>query len=459
MSEIANIEIERYGKDAVVSSPCAVFSYQVSNEDPRTWNSNRNSAGFNYAYGASRMLVDGVEVLPYGNNNDIPQLLRDTIYSNPNVPGVFEKKQGLLWGKGPQLYREVIEDNKTVRKLENNPEIQSFLDSWDYQDYLLDTVTDFNFVQASATKFVREKGSLIGKNRFHSLEHLNPLWTRLAKAQSQEKATHILYSQFWENNNYNDYKLYKMFDAKNPFSAPNSVMYARNMTFATEHYPIPTIFGALEWIRRSTAVPLILKALSKNSINAKYHITSPAKFWEDKRKELETDCEAKEIDYDDAMLQDYERQLFRTIINTLSDDDNVGKLWHTKNIINADGMNLIEQGWTITPIDQNIKDFVDTQIKVGNKADGAVTASLGIHKSLAGISGEGKSDSGSEQLYAYLMYKLIGIDIPEYIVMKPMNALLRANFPNSGLKMGFEHGEAQKQEDTTSSQRIKNQSE
>ena len=62
MSEIANIEIERYGKDAVVSSPCAVFSYQVSNEDPRTWNSNRNFAGFNYAYGASRMIVDGVEV-------------------------------------------------------------------------------------------------------------------------------------------------------------------------------------------------------------------------------------------------------------------------------------------------------------------------------------------------------------------------------------------------------------
>ena len=27
---IRNIEIERYGKDAVVSSPCAVFSYQVS---------------------------------------------------------------------------------------------------------------------------------------------------------------------------------------------------------------------------------------------------------------------------------------------------------------------------------------------------------------------------------------------------------------------------------------------
>lgn len=457
MKNSDTMEIERYGKDAVVSSPVAVFSYQVSDEDPRTFSKDHVSSGFDYSSRFMRMIVDGVEVLPYGSNNDIPQLLRDTIYTNPNVPGVFEKKQGLLWGKGPQLYREIIEDNKTVRKFENNPEIQSFLDSWDYQDYLLDTVTDFNFVQASSTKFVCEKGSLIGRNKFHSLEHLNPLWTRLAKTPGSEKATHVLYSQYWENDNYNDYKVYKMFDAKKPFQNPNSVMYARNMTFATEHYPIPTIFGALEWIRRSTAVPLILRALSKNSINAKYHITSPAKFWEDRRREIETDCESKQIDYSDVMLQDYERLLFKTIIKTLSDEEQVGKIWHTKNIMNADGMNLVEQGWTITAIDQNIKDFVDTQIKVGNKADGAVTASLGIHKSLAGISGEGKSDSGSEQLYAYLMYKLIGIDIPEYIVMKPMNALLRANFPKSGLKMGFEHGEAKQQEDTTSSQRIKNQ--
>ena len=55
------------------------------------------------------------------------------------------------------------------------------------------------------------------------------------------------------------------------------------------------------------------------------------------------------------------------------------------------------------------------------------------------------------------MYKLIGVNIPEYVVMKPLNALLRANFPNSKLKMGFKHGEAQKQEDQSSKDRVKNQ--
>src|SRR5690606_17321391 len=152
----------------------------------------------------------------------------------------------------------------------------------------------------------------------------------------------------------------------------------------------------------------------------------------------------------------YERELFRSIIDTLSDDQNVGKIWHTKDIVISDGMTLKDMGWTITAIDQNIKDFVDTQIKIGNKADSAVSTALGIHKALAGMSGEGKADSGSEQLYAYLMYKLIGVDIPEYIVMKAINAAIKANFPGTELRLGFYHEEAQKQEDQTSGDRLKN---
>src|SRR5690606_34220287 len=132
---------------------------------------------------------------------------------------------------------------------------------------------------------------------------------------------------------------------------------------------------------------------------------------------------------DETELQNYERELFQTIVKTLADDANVGKIWHTKDIVISDGMTLKEMGWTITPIDQNIKEFVDTQIKIRNKADSAVSTALGIHKSLAGSSGEGKADSGSEPLYAYPMYKLIGVDIPEYIVMKAINAAIKANVP------------------------------
>lgn len=453
-----DITIERYGKDAVVSNPAAVFSYQVEDTDPG-FSRSGNEAPFLWTQ--SHQIFEDFEIIPYGQRNDIPQMLRDTVYSNPNIPGVFEKKQGLLWGQGPQLYKEVFAEGKhgkkvRVRDWQEDKKITQWLESWEYLDYLLAVITDFNFVQGSPTKFVRQMGSRIGKFQFHSLEHIDMNEFRLARKPGSPNATHGIVTENWFNHSTLDYRIYPLFNSSDPFAAPNQIMYSRSKTFATKFYAIPTIFGALEWIRRSTAIPLILRALSKNSINAKYHITSPAKFWDDERKKLESKAEEENRDYNEAELQNYERELFQTIMKTLADDANVGKIWHTKDIVISDGMTLKEMGWTITPIDQNIKDFVDTQIKIGNKADSAVSTALGIHKSLAGISGEGKADSGSEQLYAYLMYKLIGVDIPEYIVMKAINAAIRANFPGTELRLGFYHEEAQKQEDQTSGDRVKN---
>jgi hypothetical protein len=151
-------------------------------------------------------------------------------------------------------------------------------------------------------------------------------------------------------------------------------------------------------------------------------------------------------------LDDFEIELFRKINKTLSSP---GRIWHTVDLV-IDGMNLTTVGWTIKPIDQNIKDFVETKIKIADKADSAVSAALGIHKALGGITANGKADSGSEQLYAYLMFKLIGVDIPEYIIFKALNAAIKANFPNENVKIGFLHGEAQRQQDQTSQDRIKN---
>ena len=94
--------------------------------------------------------------------------------------------------------------------------------------------------------------------------------------------------------------------------------------------------------------------------------------------------------------------------------------------------------------------------KINKTLYSAVSAALGIHKALGGITANGKADSGSEQLYAYLMFKLIGVDIPEYIIFKALNAAIKANFPNENVKIGFLHGEAQRQQDQTSQDRIKN---
>lgn len=452
------IQIERYGRDAVVSSPTAVFSFQVEEHNPRESGENSVSP---FLWANSQHVFEDLELLPYGERNDIPQLLRDVVYQNGSVPGQFEKKQGLLWGQGPLLYNEVFEkgpDGKSVRirEWQDNKKIQDWLDSWDYIDYLLTAITDFNFIQGSFTRFVRNKSSRIGQNKFHSLEHEGAHYMRLARKFGEQKATHAIKSDYWFAYNPTEYKTYPLLNVADPFAAPNQIMYSRTKTFACDHYAIPTIYGALEWIRRSTAIPLILKALSKNSMAAKYHITSPAKFWDKVEEQLTAKAQEENRDFTEADMKEYERKLFATITKTLSDEANTGKILHTKNFISQDGASLIEQGWTIKPIDQNIKDFVDTQLKIASAGNNALAGSIGLHPSLGGLSAAGTADSGSEQLYAYLIFMLIGVDIPEYVVTKALNIAIKANFPEENLKMGFYHEQAQRQQDQSSKDRVKN---
>src|SRR5690606_21382918 len=122
----------------------------------------------------------------------------------------------------------------------------------------------------------------------------------------------------------------------------------------------------------------------------------------------------------------------------------------------VDGHKLIEHGWEIKEIKQNIKDFVESQVKIAEQSNRAVAAGVGMHPALGGAGESGRADSGSEQLYALKNYLLTGIDIPEMIVMKAINYALKINFPKKELKLGFYHISPQKEEDTSEKDRIKN---
>ena len=156
------------------------------------------------------------------------------------------------------------------------------------------------------------------------------------------------------------------------------------------------------------------------------------------------------------MLDDCVKKTLEHVGKILSDEHNTGKFWHTVNLLDYDGVNIIEQGWEIKVIDQKLKDFVDSQIAIANRADRAVSAGIGLHGSLGNLSDQGKSDSGSEQLYALKNYMATGIDIPEMIIMKAINYALKANFPQLGLKMGFYHMQPQKEQDVNPENRLKN---
>lgn len=453
------MNIEYIGRDAIVDTPDVAFTYQVS-ENPRDFyqlKGNTNDLDWNNRYN----YIGDFLVYPYGVNNDLPDIIKRVVQTNYIAPGILKKKTQLIWGLGPQLYKEKIDKGVLSREWVEDNEISDWLYSWNYEDFLLNCCTDFQHIEGVFTRFELTKGSRVGKPFISKLIHLYPDRIRLAthKSNLTRQTTHAVVTD-WSFNTIHalaEYKVYPLFDFLNPFADKNSVLYSNMYSFCTDYYTVPDLYGSLEWLNRSTAVPLIFKALSKNSINLKYHIISPQAFWDKKKGEMKENCTQRGLVYNEKMLLDFQTEFLNKIAVVLSGDENTGKYLHTTKSFTVEGTNLLEHGWDVKVIDQNIKDFVAAQIQISQRADHALSSGLNLHSALGNVSESGKSDSGSEQIYALKTFLQTGIDIPEMIIMKAINYAIKVNFPDKKLKLGFYHVVPEKEQDIAPKNRLINQ--
>ncbi len=456
------MNIEYIGRDAIIDTPDVAFTYQVS-ETPRDFYQSKGKSTLNWNDQCN--IIGGYLVHKFGSNDDLPDVIKEAVQTNHNAPGTLKKKTQLIWGEGPVLYKEKLittdTGNKRIRILQEDDVVEAWLESWGYQDYLIKAVTDYQHIEGVFSKYELNKGSRVGSPFISKIIHQYCDRTRLATAKGSNKtdATHAITTDrsFSNVQSLSEYKVYPLFDFLNPFVNPNAVLYSNMYSFCTDYYTVPDIYGSLEWLNRSTSVPLIFKALSNNSINLKYHIVSPQAFWDMKKTEIEANCTKTGVLYKPSMLAAYTKQFLEKISVVLSGDENTGKYLHTTKSFTVEGTNLIEHGWEIKVIDQNIKDFVTAQIAISNHANHALSSGLNLHSALANVSETGKADSGAEQIYAFKTFIKTGVDIPELIIMKAINYALKANWPDKKLKLGFYHETPEKEQDIAPKNRLLNQ--
>lgn len=391
-------------------------------------------------------------IFPYGENNAVPLSIRNVVYSNSIVPGILTKKTGLNWGRGAHLYEETYDgDGALVRKYQDSKAIWKWLDSFAADRLILKATVDFSHIESWYCRFTYKKGWRIGdRPEIARLDHIQP--SKPLVLGKKQTPTHIAIEDLDDHS----YSLYPLQEpGQELVKAAQTVMYSNLPGFCSDFFTIPQILGAIPWIQQSTNVPLFLAALSRNSINIKYHITSPQTYWENKRDELQSQCNEKGIPYNERMLKVFRKRMLASIQKVLSSIDNAGKFWHSENVLNVEGNNIIELGWKITPIDQKMNDIVDAHIKIAGKADQAASAAVAVGSTLGNTGETGRANGGSEQYYAMNNYLQSSIDIPEMVILEPLNFALRQNFPDSNLKLGFYHTEPKRQEDLTASKRNK----
>lgn len=401
--------------------------------------------------------VGGYKVVPYGSDNLLPSQIRDVINDNNLAPGIIERQMGLLYGQGAFL-NELSFDNGEVKRIwKEDKEITKWLESWDYISYIKGAMTDYLHLKCFFDAKYLERGNRIARiPRIAKLEHIPAKNARLEWTDTKKMSDvkHILVGDFEHSCTNTGMQVYPVFDSRNPAKYRYSASYNYTYSFARDFYAVPQYWGALRWIIRGSEIPTIFKYVTDNGLNLAYHIHSPKGYWDSKRDILRRsnpDWNESQIENEIARIS---VEFLNNLTNVLSGKENAGKFFHTIDIPDDSG-NI--QVWKIEAIDQKIKDFVESQLKIAEASSSAITSGMGLHPSLSNVMVNGKLASGSELLYAFKLFLLSDTEIASNTILGSINQAIAFNFPDKNLQLGFYHQSLKAEEDITTSDRLKNQ--
>ena len=134
-------------------------------------------------------------------------------------------------------------------------------------------------------------------------------------------------------------------------------------------------------------------------------------------------------------------------------DEECGKIYAHHPVLSDEANDF--EGWKVTPIDKKVKDYIEAQIRISNKADAAATSGFGIDPVLANLILENKLSSGSEKLYSIKVYNASETAIPDMILCKPVQEYINANWPGTDIRIGLYRNVVSQEENVSPGNRMK----
>ena len=401
--------------------------------------------------------IGGVQVVPWGPDDQMPRMVRDLLEKNNIGPGILARKVGLIYGQGLHLYRHVIRENEVQQEWTDDAEVQQWLDSWDYRQYVREALEEYVHMQGHFTRYQCAKAVRIGKPWIHSLQCLPSadcrlIWPDNEKTPRLDDIREVLVGDL---ERWRELYRYPVFDKWHPAAHETAIRYHSMRSFGRNLYAISSFHGSIPWMQDANDIAEIVRALNDNVIAAAYIVHEPSEYWRQKRLDIERDHVdwteqriAKELD----RLRD---QITRQIADVMAGKQNAGKFFTCVDFIDDQGN---QQSWKIEPIELNLDKYITAQKDISRMADSATTSAMGLSPALSNIIIDGKSDSGSQMLYALKIFYGADTRIPEEIVLEALNDALHINFPQKGdLWLGFYHKTIQKEDNVSAGDRMTNQ--
>lgn len=416
--------------------------------------------------------VGGVSIVPWGPDDQMPRMVRDLLERNNIGPGILQRKLGLVYGQGVQLYRierstpqggasskETADGGDTLtRQWVQDADVEQWLETWDYERYAREALTEYLHLSGHFTKYRMGKAVRIGKPWVSRLECLPSadcrlVWPDTSRTPSLADIREVLVGdmELWRQ-----LERFPVFDRWEPARHEAAVGYHSLRSFGRNLYAIPSFHGSIPWMQDANDIAEIVRALNDNVIAAAYIVHEPQAYWSEKRMQLEADHPDWTDQRVDTELDRLRDKITRQIADVMAGKRNAGKFFTCVDFTDDQGR---QQSWKIEPIELNLDKYIQAQKDIARMADSATTSAMGLSPALSNIIIDGKSDSGSQMLYALKIFYGADTTIPEQIVLEALNTALRINFPGKrDLFFGFYHKTIQKEDNVSASNRMANQS-
>lgn len=405
--------------------------------------------------GAEYHTVNGVQIIPYGADNDMPGYVERILNQFYAGEGIMGKKVGLQWGDGPRFYRPQVTEGgeRFFRSWTIDRELDAELRSFDYMRQMHRCLVDLVHLEGFWVKFVRTRASRLGGvGKLARVEHVPVGKVRLVWKGVGQMPDEAVVADF-PSPKIGHMTKYHLFDPADPFKYPVSLAYYQAYSYNRDFYSTPRFMGAFDWLELAGTLAKILATYNENASAISMHIESPQSYWDKAEQRLRDMCEKSQIPYEARMLEEFKDEAMEKFSEHITGRTNVGKFMHTSQFWNAEANNF--EGWKVTTIDKKIKDYIDAQVAICRKAEAAATSGFGLDPALSNLILDTKLGSGSEKLYSLKVYNATETAITDMVLCAPFQQFIDANHPGTDIRIGLYRNVVEAEKNVNPENRVK----
>jgi hypothetical protein len=378
-----------------------------------------------------------LEYAIWGRDNNYPQRLINDTKQDVVSLGALGFKIKAHYGKGPFLFRRRANEDKTklviqpVLLEELDKEIQDFWYFNDIENLQQGIIKQFEYFNHYYLQYIpnAEKKKII---KIH-LQRTKDV--RVGKRNKETGRIEKFYISpyFGTSKEKENTVPIDAFDKFDPLAKPNAIYQHNTPSIDRDYYPDADWHSTSSWRRLAIKIPIWIISNIDNSVNIKYHVQIPEKYFIDLFPRARFNNDQAWLD----AMKNHEEELKSKIDECLAGAENPMKIFYSKFAVDRDGKEM--PGWKITPLPNDLKDsawlnaYATAAVAtLSGHGVSATTTNLSLPSSL-------NVGSGSDTREKFNFYMQLHTVIPRQTTTEWWNIVKRANGWDPTLHLGYEN--------------------